>query len=132
MSELEEAGVALSNKEAQTAKVREMDDEAFASYKEELVSVREAVKAELAKSGTPEEKPEVAEEEVEEEEASEETPEGEEEASEEDADDTPPAEIDKHQAVAGALNLEVMPSDDVLAKYRKMGEAMASRMKKDK
>lgn len=142
MSELAKAGVALSNKEAQTAKVREMADEAFASYKEELVAVREAVKAELKKSteteeaeeepeGTPaetEEESETAEEEDAEEALEEES----EEASEEDADDILPAEINRNQAVAGALNLEVMPSDDVLAKYRKMGEAMASRMKKDK
>jgi chromosome segregation ATPase len=118
MSELEKAGVALSNSEAQTVKVREMDEESFASYKDELVAVREAVKAELANS-------EVAEEEVAEEEVAEE------EVAEEDADETIPAEIDKNKAVAGALNLEIMPSDDVLAKYRKLGEAMASRMKNE-
>lgn len=142
MSELTTAGVALSNKEAQTAKVREMSDEDFASYKDELIAVREAVKAELAKNveveteeaaGTEEEaaseeETETAEEENEEEASEEET----EEASEEDAEETQPAEIDKNKAVAGALNLEVFPSDDVLAKYRKFGEAMAARMKKDK
>lgn len=147
MSELEEAGVALSNKDAQTAKVREMEDEVFASYKEELVAVREAVKAELAKSETPggtteeevaeeeaaeettEEETEVAEEESEEE-ASEEN---EEEASEEEnaeEEEVAPANIDRDKAVAGALNMEIMPSDDILAKYRKMGEAMATRMNK--
>jgi hypothetical protein len=137
MFELAEAGVALSNKEVQTVKVREMDDEVFASYKEELVAVREAVKAELAKAETLETpKEEVAEETAEETpeekiEIAEETHEEEEIAEEEIAEEgVAPAEIDKSRAVAGALNLEVMPSDDILAKYRKMGEAMASRMKK--
>jgi len=143
MSDLQEAGVALADKEAQTAKVRDMDDETFASYRDELVAVREAVKAELERSAetetqeevadetaeeTPEEETEIAEENDEEEAAEE----NEEEASEEDADETPPAEINPDTAVAGALNLEVAPSDDMLAKYRKMGEAMASRMNKDK
>jgi len=50
MSELEDAGVARSDKEDQLAKVREMSDEDFASYKDELVSIREAVVAELKQS----------------------------------------------------------------------------------
>lgn len=148
MAELADAGVALSNKDAQTAKVREMEDEEFASYKEELVSLRSAVKAELAKA-EPEEtaseeetqEEEVAEEtaeaeEEEEEAASEEEETEEEEASEEEAseeeEETPPANVDPNTAVAAAMNMEVTPSDNVLAKYAKLGEAMAQRMKKDK
>ena len=138
MAELTEEGVALSNKEAQMAKVREMEDEEFASYKEELVSLRSAVKAELAKA-TPEvdtaseeetQEEEVAEvvAEVEEGEvAAEELEEGEEEASEEVA----PANIDPGHTVAAAMNMEVMPSDNILAKYAKLGKAMADRMKND-
>jgi chromosome segregation ATPase len=142
MSELEEAGVALSNREAQTAKVREMAEEDFATYKAELVDIRNAVKAELEKNAEVTKPVEEAEEEVNEEENAEEDTEtaeeenkeetAEEETAEEDADETIPAEIDHDKAVAGALNLEVGPSDDLLAKYRKFGEAMASRMKKDK
>jgi hypothetical protein len=139
MSELTKAGVALSNKESQTAKVRDMEDEEFAAYKEELVSLREAVKSELAKAdeqSSEEDNEEDSESASEEEEENEEeaSEENEEEASEEeeDADNTSPAEINRAQAVAGALNLEVFPSDDILAKYRKMGEAMADRMKKKK
>jgi chromosome segregation ATPase len=148
MAELAEAGVALSDKEAQTAKVREMEDEEFAGYKEELVSLRSAVEAELAKAvEKPEEtaseeetqEEEVAEEETaeaeEEEVASEEESEESEEASEEEAseeeEETPPANIDPDTAVAAAMNMEVTPSDDMLAKYRKLGEAMATRMKND-
>ena len=50
MKELEEAGV-MSDEEAQSGKVREMSDEDFASYRDELVSIREAVIAELSKAG---------------------------------------------------------------------------------
>jgi len=50
MAELEDAGVANSDRETQTAKVREMNDEDFASYKDELVSIRESVIAELNKA----------------------------------------------------------------------------------
>jgi peptidoglycan hydrolase CwlO-like protein len=141
MDELVKAGVALSDKDAQTAKVREMEDEEFGSYREELVSLRSAVEAELAKvapegtaSDEETQEEEVAEVEAEEEEeaaseedAAEETPE-EEEASEE----TPPANIDpdtSDTAVAAAMNMEVMPSDNMLAKYAKLGNAMAERMK---
>lgn len=131
MSELTEAGVALSDKEAQAAKIREMDDESFTSYKEELVSLRKAVEAELAKAGeesaseeeetTPEEEAEEAAEENDEEVPAE-------EEAEEAAEETPPANVDPDTAIAGALNLEVMPSDDILAKYNEMGKAMAKRM----
>lgn len=131
MSELTEAGVALSDKEAQAAKIREMDDESFTSYKEELVSLRKAVEAELAKAG---EKPASEEDEIipeeEAEEAAEENDEEvpAEEEAEEAAEETPPVNVDPDTAIAGALNLEVMPSDDILAKYNEMGKAMAKRM----
>jgi chromosome segregation ATPase len=142
MNELATAGVALSDKDAQTAKVREMEDEDFASYREELVSLRSAVEAELAK-----EKPadEEASEETQEEETAEKTSEteegeaaseegeasdeNEEEASEE--EEIAPANIDPDKAVAAAMNMEVAPSDSVLAKYAKLGEAMSERMNKE-
>ena len=144
MDELVKAGVALSDKDVQTAKIREMEDEEFGSYKEELVSLRSAVEAELAKV-TPEE--EASEEETQEEESAEETPgeeneeeateeENEEEASEETegeetSEETPPVNVDPDTAVAAAMNMEVMPSDNVIAKYAKLGAAMAERMKTD-
>jgi chromosome segregation ATPase len=142
MAELAEEGVALSNKDAQLAKVRDMEDEEFASYKEELVSLRSAVKAELAKTEEPvapvaseeEIQEEVAEVEESEEEAAaegEEVVEGEEEASEEEVAEIIPANVDPGKAVAAAMNMEVMPSDNVLAKYAKLGKAMADRMKND-
>jgi hypothetical protein len=141
MNELVKAGVALSDKDVQTAKIREMEDEEFGSYKDELVSLRSAVEAELAK--TPEEEAseeetqeeeETAEEnteEVNEEEATEEetNEEASEENEEEAAEETPPVNVDPDTAVAAAMNMEVMPSDNVIAKYAKLGEAMAERMK---
>jgi predicted nucleic acid-binding Zn-ribbon protein len=139
MAELADAGVALSNKDAQTAKVRGMEDEEFASYKEELVSLRSAVEAELAKAVSEET---ASEEETQEEEVAEETAEAEEETEEEVASDeeedaseeeeeTLPANVDRNTAVAAALNMEARPSDNILAKYAKLGEAMAQRMKKE-
>lgn len=50
MAELIGAGVASSDKENQMNKVRDFSDEEFASYRDELVSLREAVKAELEKA----------------------------------------------------------------------------------
>ncbi len=140
MAELVKAGVALSDKDAQTAKVRDMEDEEFGSYKEELVSLRSAVETELAKvdpegeaASEEETQEEVsAEESAEEEEVAEEedSEENEEEASEED-EETLPANVDPDTAVAAAMNMEVKPSDSVLAKYAKLGEAMATRMNND-
>jgi len=138
MAELVKAGVALSDKDAQTAKVRDMEDEEFGSYKEELVSLRSAVEAELAKAdpkGEAASKEETqeevsAEEKAEEEEVAEEENSEEEEASEEN-EETPPANVDPDTAVAAAMNMEVKPSDNVLAKYAKLGEEMATRMNND-
>jgi len=138
MAELVKAGVALSDKDAQTAKVRDMEDEEFGSYKEELVSLRSAVEAELAKvdpdvevaseEETQEEDPAPETAEEEEEVANEEESE-EEEASEE--EETLPVNVDPDTAVAAAMNMEVLPSDNVLAKYAKLGKAMATRMNND-
>ena len=121
MSDLEVSGVARSDREGQRTKVREMSDEDFASYKDELVSIREAVLEELTKKEESKEEEEVAEEVVEEET-------DEEEASEEDDEEvvTPPANIDPGKAVASALNFEVYPSADLKAKYSELGNAMAA------
>jgi hypothetical protein len=124
MKQLEEAGVS-SGSESQVAKIREMSDEEFASYKEERVELRNAVIAELeANKEAPAE--EAAEEEVEEEAAAEE------EAAEEEVE-TPPAEVDPNKAISAALNMESIPSTDLVSKYAEMGKAMAKLMtgKKD-
>lgn len=166
MAELEDAGVARSDKEDQLAKVREMSDEDFASYKDELVSIREAVLAELeaskaeadaqaqAEAEETEEAKKMSKKEEEEdeedpkkakdkkdkkeksgeesEEASEETEEASEETEETASEDetTTPAQITPGQAAMASLNMEYIPSEDLMSKYAKLGEAMAKRFKK--
>jgi chromosome segregation ATPase len=133
MVELEDAGVIRSDRDSQMKKVREMSDEDFASYKEELVSIRESVLKELEKAnetgeGTQVEE-EVAVESVdhtsqESEGASEETHE---EASE---DEVNPAQISPGHAAMAALNMEYLPNTDVMKKYAELGKAMAKRFTK--
>ena len=159
MVELEEAGVARSDREDQLSKVREMSDEVFASYKEELVSVREAVVAELEKARKQAEdeakaKDEAAktskkenmpdEEDEEDEEMTDKKKKGkkkekcsvedsgtsEEAASEEEEEDTMPANITPGQAAMASLNMEYIPSDSVKAKYAELGKALAARFNK--
>lgn len=161
MAELEDAGVARSDRESQMAKVREMTEEDFASYKDELVSIREAVVAELEKASkqqaeadakaeeeaaakkAAEEAKEASEKEEAEEEESEEASEEEEseeaaeeeeseEASEEEDETTAPAQITPGQAAQASLNMEYRPSEKVMDKYRALGEAMANKMKSKK
>lgn len=178
MAELEDAGVARSDREDQMAKVRNMSDEDFASYKDELVSIRESVVAELDKAreeadatAQAEAEAEAAEEakkmkekkpmddeeedpkkkekmkkgkkmkekcsdesEESEESASEESEEASEEnASEEEAEDTTtPAQVSPGQAAMASLNMEFIPSEDLVAKYAKLGKAMAERFKNSK
>lgn len=106
------ASVSESARAAQSAKVREMDDEAFNSYKEELVSMRAELEAELKAA------------------ASQEVPDG---GSEEVAD-VPPPDIEKVRkedaaaTAAATLNIEVA-SEDLRAKYARMAEAMANSIK---
>jgi chromosome segregation ATPase len=137
MSELDAAGVSRKDRESQSAKVREMSDEEFATYKDELVSIREAIVAELEAAKAKEEEDAVklaskttnkdeetaSEEETAEEETDEET------ASEEETI-TPPANIDQSSAISAAMNLEVIPSKDLMTRYAKLGSAMAEAMKK--
>jgi hypothetical protein len=136
MAELEEAGVVSSNREVQVAKIREMSDEEFASYKEELVSVRTAVLKEIeaAKAKNEETTEEASEtEEAEEEEAStsEETEEETEETEEdyETEEEIAPAQIDPSKAVQAAMNMDVFVTNDMAKKYSELGQAMAESFK---
>jgi len=154
MTELDESGVGAKDenaRETQVNKVREMSDEEFASYKEELVSVRQAVLDEIAaateknKTETEEvaeekqteeaeeEKAEETEEAAEEEETSEEASEEESEEASEEEEDVVPANVDRASAISAALNMEgIFPSEDVMTKYAKLGEAMAKEFKEAK
>ncbi len=124
IDELTSAGVARDEKEDQAAKVREMSDEEFVSYRDELVSVRASILAELdvKKNDT---KVSV----VDKEEKADDKGKGSEEKTE---IVTPPVNIDPGTSVAAALNMEIYPSDDLVAKYTEMGKAMAEAMIKDK
>jgi chromosome segregation ATPase len=133
ISELDDAKVSHSNKEAQATKIRDMSDDEFAAYKEELAAVRQLVIAELEAN---------KEEEVAEETPSKVNPEkgeGSEEeegevASEEETEEeiTPPVNVDPGDMVAAALNMEVASlGDDVATKYSQLGDALAAKLKKD-
>jgi len=127
LNELKEVGVAATSEKAiedQTSKVREMSVEDFSSYKDELVAIREAIIAELnvkkdedgdTDDGT----------------ADGDTDDGDdsEEGSEEDDDDAASADdtsIDPAKAAFAALNMELVPGKDVVAKYSELGNQMAS------
>ncbi len=124
MAELVEAGVTGSDNKAQASKVREMSEKDFASYRDELVSLRKAVVAELSNSegnaaGESEEGTEGSE-----------GSEGSEEGSEGESDDgTPPANIDPQNAISAALNMEIQPSKGMTEKYAELGKAMADQFK---
>jgi chromosome segregation ATPase len=164
MAELEGAGVIRSDRDSQTAKVREMTDEDFASYKDELVSIRQAVVAELEKARTDAETDAKAEEEAakkaaEEEEAKKAMKKKDEEdeeemdpktgkpmffkkkkekcaedssedASKKDEEEIIPVQIPMGQVAQASLNMEYLPSEDLKAKYSKLGQAMAARWNK--
>jgi len=134
MSELETSGVARAEKKIQLAKIKDMSDEEFASYKEELTCVKVAVEAALIK----------ANEELQESKAKEDAKKAEEEikkaaekkAKEEGSTDnkeivTIPAKINNSQAAMASLNMEYVPDNDFMAKYAKLGEAIAADWKKE-
>ena len=124
MDELTTAGVIRDDKDTQMLKVREMSDEDFTAYKDELVSVRASILAELKETKETKETKEAAE--------AKKATEAKEEGSEEDGVKTPPAHIDPGTSVAAAMNMEIYPSDDLMAQYKALGEAMAEVITKDK
>lgn len=138
MTELVEAKVVDSDKEAQLVKVREMADEEFATYRDERIALRQAVIDELAAAREEEGSDEGAEgspKEGSEEGADEGSDEGSEDGSEEGSGEgseegLEPANIDPGQAVAAALNMEIIPTADMITKYSELGKAMAVRMTK--
>jgi len=118
MKELEEAKVTVASAiDVQTTKVREMNDEEFASYKQERVELREAIEKELESASS-------GEEEANEDEGSVNT----DDLASEEASFTPAPEIQPGQAVAAAMNFEVEVSADVREKYKNLGKALASKM----
>lgn len=129
LSELKEAGVAATNDEAvedQTSKVREMSEEEFSSYKNELVAMREAIIAEL-KASEKEDPTKTGDGET-----------GDKEEKEESEEDDETAAADSGTAispmhtVAAALNLEIMPNKGIMTKYKELGDQMAENAKPKK
>ena len=121
LNELKEVGVAATSEKAiedQTSKIREMSVEDFSSYKGELVAIREAIIAELN----------VKKDEDDNTNAADNDGDDGEEGSEEDDDDAASADasIDPAKAAFAALNMELVPSKDVVAKYSELGNQMAS------
>jgi hypothetical protein len=116
MSELESAGVSSTDKASQLSKVREMSVEDFDAYKTELISIREAVVAQLK---------------IEE-------PSNPDKATVNDAQDLLNAandvdtSIDPLKAAAAAINMELDTSTDILSKYRELGSQLATNMKSKK
>ena len=129
--ELEAAGVARAEKDTQLIKVKEMSDEEFTSYKEELVCIRSAVKAELEKTNKDLEAKKAEEEAKKAEEA---TKKAEEEAlkTTDEGTETVPVNIAPGQAAMASLNMEYTPDDNLMAKYAKLGEALAETWKEGK
>jgi chromosome segregation ATPase len=124
LNELKEVGVAATSEKAiedQTSKIREMSVEDFSSYKDELVAIREAIIAELGTKKGEDDNTDDAN-----------AGDGEddsEEGSEEDDDDAASADdtsIDPAKAAFAALNMELVPGKDVVAKYLELGSQMAN------
>jgi len=130
-SELKGSGIAATNDkviEDQTSKIREMSDEDFISYKDELVAIREAIVAELKASEH------TADSIIDQGANATGNEEDEKEGSEEDEKDAADSEvaINMMQSVAAALNMEVVPNKDLVAKYKELGSQMAENIKAQK
>lgn len=136
LEDLKNNGVAALDPEAskaQVAKIREMSDEDFETYKNDRVELRKDIVAELERSSdvvspTPatDDGSEPVSVEANADSAVIETP--------SDADIAASVEdsMNAMSAVAAALNLEVVPTQDDKAKYGKLGEELAKRIKDKK
>lgn len=128
MAELESAGVARVEKDSQMEKIKEMSNEEFVSYQEELVYVRRAVEAELEKAAKDLE----AKKEEDTKKAEEDAKKAEELGSEkEKKSDEEQAKVIPGQVATAALNMESIPDSNLMAKYAKLGEALAAKWKED-
>jgi hypothetical protein len=124
MSDLEEAGILRDDVDSQKAKVKDMTEEEFTSYKEELASIRKSILAEIEEAKKKEAASKNGKEG--EENAGEEGEEGGEENASEEGVKTPPAEINTSNAISAAMNMEIQPSADLLKEYASLGDALAA------
>lgn len=131
MSELESAGVAHTDKkQEQSSKVREMSDDEFSTYKSELSSIREAIIKEIEADKKQKEEADAKASEVAAKAAEEAAKAAAEAANNNNDGVTEPANVTPGHMAMAALNMEFVPSDDVMAKYSDLGKAMAEMWKK--
>ncbi len=131
LEELTEAGVSATDETAvgdQVAKIREMEDDVFETYKAERVELRKSIITELEKSSSEEEVDGEEDPNLEKSGKLLDKTEAELEAEEE-AVAASEESIDPMKAMAALLNMEITPSKDVVSKYRELGQAMADNMK---
>jgi chromosome segregation ATPase len=107
MIELEKSGVIAKDKDGQKNKIKEMSDDEFASYKADLISVKESIIAELE--------------------------EGKGDSDDVTLDNSmQTATLNLAQASQAALNMELIVGKDLANKYTELGKAMAERIAKNK
>lgn len=112
MAELTQVGVVREDASIQRDRVKVMSDEDFVTYKEELV----AVKAQVVASLNAQKEAEAA--------AAAAATEGAEEVV------VVPANVDTTKSAQAALNLETTPSQDLISKYKDLGDALAKSITK--
>lgn len=123
MAELKELKIANSDKDVQKAKIRDLSEDDFVAYRDELASLRKAVESELAKTKK-------TDEELAEEKAKKEQEEllaakkKEEELSNKGKGDK--TEMGPGHMALAALNLETSVTDEMSEQYQEMGKAMAA------
>ena len=136
--ELKNDGVAATEPKAiedQTSKIREMADEEFAAYKAERVELRKTILAEIEKQAPPADAKNDTTEDAAKKAA-------EEEAAKKAAADKAVADeveianskdsINPMNAIASMLNMEVVPGNEIVNKYKELGQAMAEKFKNRK
>jgi len=120
MSELIAAKVVYSDKVVQVAKIREMADDEFNAYKNELVAIRQAIVKELEKTVVPLNSGDASNNIL----------------GVNNGENTsispPPVDVTADKKMAAALNLETDFSDNIVTKYKVLGETMAARINKKK
>lgn len=134
--DLKEAGIAAIDEKAiedQISKIRDMEEEVFESYKAERVELRKSIVAELEASAGDDPDADATLKSEEEVAAAKLKAEAEAaaklKADEDDAVDSDDP-IEPMKAVAAALNLETLPSGDVISKYHDLGKEMAKKFER--
>ncbi|MEA3421163.1 MAG: hypothetical protein U9Q97_05750 [Acidobacteriota bacterium] len=123
MAEFEELKISHSDKDVQRAKIRDLSEDDFVAYRDELSNLRKAVESELAKTKKTDE--ELAEEKAkkEQEELLAAKKKEEELANKGKGDET---KIGPGHMALAALNLETKVTDEMSEQYQELGKALAA------